>query len=272
MTKIDLRALGKKATEDRVAGYVGPFLQRAANWRPQGTLTKYLLLSVPRVGSNWLAHELRNESELGYPYEWFKPLYIDSVLRRIGRSFDRQQYTELVVAGSTTPNGVFGLKAQIDQVLWLRRERQFDLLELGFDRIIWLDRHDPVGQAYSYVRSTKSNVFSRYTEQERHVEDFGNRHMVIETSAVLAAAAQLTQWKETFEREFRARTDLCLSYEEVLEHGVDGAVARIRQLLGLDPARRSPSTRDYEKQARPEDEQRIETIRNYLAGSGALPL
>ena len=129
-----------------------------------------------------------------------------------------------------------------------------------------------VAQAYSYVRSLKSNVFSRYTEQERKVEELGNPHMVVETSAVLNAAAQLTQWREIFETRFRSRTDLCLSYEDIMAHGIDSTVSRLRQLLGLPPARRSSSTRDYEKQARPEDAQRIAEICAYLAGAGPLPV
>ncbi len=211
-------------------------------------------------------------ARLGHPYEWFSPVYIASVLGRLGRPFDRGHYSDLVLAGSTTPNGVFGLKAQLDQVIRLRNEQQFDLLELGFDAVIWLERRDVVAQAYSYVRSLKTNVFSRYTEQERKVEELSNPHLVVETSAVLNAAAQLTQWRETFEQQFRSRTDLCLSYEDIMARGCRFAVSQLRQLLGLAPARRSSSTRDYEKQARPEDAQRIAEIHAYLAGAGPVPV
>jgi trehalose 2-sulfotransferase len=272
MAQIDIRVLGRKATEDRVASYVDSFLARAAAHRPGEERKKYLLLSTPRTGSNWLAHELRSEGELGYPYEWFSPVYVASVLGRLGRPFDRRHYIDLVLAGSTTPNGVFGLKAQLDQVIRLRNEQQFDLLELGFDKVIWLERRDVIAQAYSYVRSLKTNVFSRYTEQERNVEELSNPHLVVETSAVLNAAGQLTQWRETFERHFRSRADLCLSYEDIMAEGMDSAVSQLRQLLGLVPARRSPSTRDYEKQARPEDARRIADIRAYLAEAGPLPV
>ena len=272
MARIDIRVLGRKATEDRVASYVDSFLARAAAGQPAEVRKKYLLLSTPRTGSNWLAHELRSEGELGYPYEWFSPVYIGSVLGRLGRPFDRRHYSDLVLAGSTTPNGVFGLKAQLDQVIRLRNEQQFDLMELGFDAVIWLERRDVVAQAYSYVRSLKTNVFSRYTEQERKVEELGNPHLVVETSAVLNAAAQLTQWREIFATHFRSRTDLCLSYEDIMEEGIDSTVSRLRQLLGLAPARRSPSTREYEKQARPEDARRIAEIHAYLAGAGPVPL
>lgn len=272
MARIDIRVLGRKATEDRVASYVDAFLARAAACRPGDVRKRYLLLSTPRTGSNWLAHELRSEGEMGYPYEWFSPVYLASVLARLGRPFDRRHYSDLVLAGSTTPNGVFGLKAQLDQVIRLRNEQQFDLLELGFDAVIWLERRDVVAQAYSYVRSLKTNVFSRYTEQERKVEELSNPHLVVETSAVLNAAAQLTQWRETFEQQFRSRTDLCLSYEDIMAEGVDSAVSQLRQLLGLAPARRSAATRDYEKQARPEDAQRIAEIHAYLAGAGPLPV
>ena len=272
MTRIDIRVLGRKATEDRVAGYVDAFLARAAACQPGAVRKRYLLLSTPRTGSNWLAHELRSEGEMGYPYEWFSPVYLAAVLARLGRPFDRRHYSELVLAGSTTPNGVFGLKAQFDQVIRLRHEQQFDLLDLGFDTVIWLERRDVVAQAHSYVRSLKTNVFSRYTEQERKVEELGNPHLVIETSAVLNAAAQLTQWRETFEQQFRARTDLCLSYEDIMVEGMDSTVSQLRQLLGLAPARRSSATRDYEQQARPEDTQRIAEIHAYLAGAGPLPV
>jgi LPS sulfotransferase NodH len=138
--------------------------------------------------------------------------------------------------------------------------------------VIWLERRDVVAQAYSYVRSLKTNVFSRYTEQERKVEELSNPHLVVETSAVLNAAAQLTQWREIFATHFRSRTDLCLSYEDIMAQGIDSTVSRLRQLLGLEPARRSPSTREYEKQARPEDAQRIAEIHAYLAGTGPVPV
>jgi len=193
------------------------------------------------------------------------------VLNRLGEPFERQRYTELVLAGSTTANGVFGLKVQMDQALRLKKEHGFDILDLGFDKVIWIGRRDVIAQAYSYVRSLKMNVFSRFTEQEREVEDFANPHMVIETSAVLSAATQLTQWREAFEQRYRAFTDLCLDYEDMAEDGIDAAVSRVRQLLGLTPSRRSPATRDYEKQARSEEITRIAEIHEYLAGTGYLP-
>lgn len=149
MAQLDIRVLGRKATEDRVASYVDSFLARAAASPRTEVRKKFLLLSTPRTGSNWLAHELRSEGELGHPYEWFSPVYITSVLGRLGRPFDRGHYIDLVLRGSTTPNGVFGLKAQLDQVLRMDREQHFDLMELGFDAVIWLERRDVVAQACS---------------------------------------------------------------------------------------------------------------------------
>lgn len=271
MPELDLRELGRRATEGRIEGYVDAFLQRAAAYRPGEISLKYLLLCTPRVGSNWLAHELRSEGDLGHPYEWFSPAYVKPVLNRLREPFERRRYSELVVAGSTSANGVFGLKVQMDQALRLKAEQGFDILDLGFDKVIWIGRRDVIAQAYSYVRSLKMNVFSRFTEQERKVEDFANPYMIIETSAVLSAAAQLTRWREIFEQRYRAYADLCLTYEDMVEHGIDAAVSRVRQLLGQTPSRRSPATRDYEKQARSEEMRRIAEIKRYLAGSGSLP-
>ena len=87
------------------------------------------------------------------------------------------------------------------------------------------------------MRSLKSNVFSRYTEQERKVEELGNPRMVVETSAVLNAAAQLTQWREIFETRFRSRTDLCLSYEDIMAHGIDSTVSRLSLIHISEPTR-----------------------------------
>ncbi|MBK8992442.1 MAG: hypothetical protein IPM40_12460 [Gammaproteobacteria bacterium] len=135
------------------------FLERAAACQPGAVRKRYLLLSTPRTGSNWLAHELRSEGEMGYPYEWFSPVYLAAVLARLGRPFDRRHYSDLVFAGSTTPNGVFGLKAQLDQVIRLRNEQQFDLLELGFDTVIWLERRER-GRAGLFVRAQPQRPMS----------------------------------------------------------------------------------------------------------------
>ena len=272
MSRVDLRQLGAKATEQRVDGYVDAFLARVREAGQPEVRRSYLLLSIPRVGSNWLAHELRAEQELGYPYEWYQTIYMGRLMARLGRPFERDRYRDLVRAGSTTANGVFGLKAQIDQVLSMRREHGVDLLDYGFDRIVWIYRRDVVAQAHSYVRSLKSNVFSRVTAREREVEAIGNPHMVIETSAVLDAAARLTQWREVFEQHFRARADLCVAYEDMLAHGVDATVSDLRELLGLPRERRHPATRDYEKQVRDVDEERVRAIHAYLDGTGELPV
>jgi len=271
MNGTDARFLGARATNNRIDGYVDDLMIRIRSGKQPAIRQKYLLLSIPRVGSHWLADHLRSQGDMGIPYEWYADAYIKRVQLRFKQRVTMRQYTDLVLAGSTTPNGVFALKAQFSHLAYMRQTQKFNILDIGFDKIIWNDRHDVLAQAYSYTRSLKSNVWSRLTEQEREVERLSNPQMVIETSAVLSAATQLVEWKESFEQQVRPVTDLCIYYEDLLAKGTGDAVNAIRGLLGLPALQDLTGPGRYEKQARPDDHASIEAIRAYLNGNGQLP-
>src|SRR5215470_19312850 len=75
----------------------------------------YLVASTPRSGSTFLCHELRATGAMGAPAEYFN--YQGAMLRMVTRlrPNDLAEYLEQLFAIRTSPNGVFGFKAQWDQ-------------------------------------------------------------------------------------------------------------------------------------------------------------
>jgi LPS sulfotransferase NodH len=123
---------------------------------------QYVLLSLPRTGSEWLCASLRQRG-IGVPMEYLTAL---DLAQRLG-SGDQEgnirvpTYFAQLHAARTTPNGVFGLKLHPLHLKALSSGDELRAAEaLGrFDRIIVLRRRDRLLQAISLARALFTGQF-----------------------------------------------------------------------------------------------------------------
>ena len=133
-------------------------------WRPPGA--SYVICTTPRSGSWLLSDGLSSLRIAGRPREWFnrveQQLHCARWRMRNDTDLGLHRYLQLARAGSTSPNGVSGLKlhyyqfAQLPSILagypGLRGLEAGEILRHLFPgaKFIWLTRRDKVHQAISF--------------------------------------------------------------------------------------------------------------------------
>jgi trehalose 2-sulfotransferase len=129
----------------------------------------YLICATPRTGSSLLIEALESTGVAGKPKEYFDPTFEDHWKRDLGITSDRD-YFPRILAGGSTPNGVFGAKVQWHQfshlIAKLRLVRagastEHELLKGEFPdlRYVFLTRRDKVRQAVSYYRAITTGIW-----------------------------------------------------------------------------------------------------------------
>src|SRR5690348_5118728 len=123
---------------------------------------QYVLLSLPRTGSEWLCAVFRQRG-LGVPLEY---LTATEIAQRLGcadeaGNIDLPKYVKRLQATRTSLNGVFGLKLH---PLHLRAasasdERRAAETLARFDRVLLLRRRDRLLQAISLARALFTGQF-----------------------------------------------------------------------------------------------------------------
>ena len=121
---------------DRV---ITSLIKRLKKVEPDETKS-YMVLSTPRVGSNLLCRSLENTKLLGFPSEWFNPIFVREICKRLGKKkFNFKQYVKTIKKGSKTQNGVFGLKVHVEHyVYWAKKG--INLIDIGFDAFYYIER------------------------------------------------------------------------------------------------------------------------------------
>lgn len=138
---------------------------RSADWDVgDGTppRLKYVLLSLPRTGSEWLCAALRQRG-VGVPMEY---VTAPEVAQRMGCADEAgnihlRTYMVQLQAKRTTPNGVFGLKlhpVHLQAMSGGDARRAAETLN-RFDRILLLRRRDRLLQAISLARAILTGQF-----------------------------------------------------------------------------------------------------------------
>lgn len=169
---------------------------------------------------------------------------------------DLDAYLSFLRRRALTPNGVFTLNAHIDHLAYLDGAG-IEFRDLGFDKVIYLERADSVAQAVSLSMSAK------YDYWISHVADPRPPDASVSRAEVLRALATLEGWKEYYERRVRPEVDITLTYESF--RADYSLVAQIPVQLGLcpiAPAIRPPQLR---RTGTPAADGNVEAIRNWLA-------
>jgi LPS sulfotransferase NodH len=166
-----------------MTGMAPPLVQRvdSAEAPPVVPARSYIIATAPRTGSSLLSEALTATARAGSPDEFFDPTPGNEAhWARRYKAPEGAGYLDRIVAESTTPNGVFGVKLHWHQVPSLRARLAqalpvaetpdnrpiFDLLQqrLPGIRFVWLSRRNKVAQAISYYRAARSQVWRSWND------------------------------------------------------------------------------------------------------------
>jgi LPS sulfotransferase NodH len=189
---------------------------------------KYVIFSLPRVGSVYLCSHLRRRG-IGIPLEY---LGASSIADRLGcrdsaGNTPLGPYFAQLFDKRTTPNGIFGIKIH---PVHLRSFAQDDIEAAAdffraYDRVLVLRRRDKLLQAISLVRARATQQFTLWPKD-------AERTLTLPDNALFAAiATELASIvsDEHYMKRVLARIDLskvrAAWYEELSETVVDQIAA-----------------------------------------------
>lgn len=124
----------------------------------------FCVLATPRCGSTLFCDTLNNTGLVGWIEEWFNIEYFYSWQMVTGIDFTLSKYVDWVIRHTIKDTGVFGVKWHIAQVEYMRKQFDFGLENIKFDKIFYLRRRDKIAQAVSMARALKSDQFRSYEE------------------------------------------------------------------------------------------------------------
>jgi LPS sulfotransferase NodH len=120
--------------------------------------TCYIICSAPRSGSHLLSYLMTDTQLAGFPQEHFNPWFMGDAINEFPDQliYEKSHITNLIEK-YTSPNGVFGTKAQFDQIVdfvGLGRLESFFPASLKY---IFIQRGDKIGQAVSLARAEQTD-------------------------------------------------------------------------------------------------------------------
>lgn len=188
----------------------------------------YFICMVPRSGSTWLSQILRSTRLMGLPHEHLNFRSRVTLLDLVDEYGvkDRRTYLELLCRLHKTPNGVFGMKMDFDQIAPFIID---GLLEDVFPeaRYIYQTRENIMMQALSrFSRPIREGRAA----QRLAIADDDNMHEL-----VMDRAATLIDTMASWEYFFAARGILPhrMPYERLVQDR-DGEIERFTKFIGLD--------------------------------------
>ena len=137
---------------------------------------RFLFVAEPRSGGSFLAEALRATGAAGVPFEYLNPRLIEAWAERFGVSGKppAERYIKHLLRHRTTPNGVFMLKALVDQVVpHLKRNDILARFFASADKVFVMYRGDKLAQAVSFYKASVSDAwnsqdrFEGYDDPER---------------------------------------------------------------------------------------------------------
>ena len=196
----------------------------------------YIIAAAGRDGSSLLSDLLYQTEVAGAPVEFLhtndKGLYKRA---RNCSDFSMDKYIELIIANTTTPNGVFG-----DKDFYYRHL----FFNFPFDKYnpkyIYLSRRDKIRQGISLYKARMSGKWNSLgiTSRELTEDDFSYEQISRRISWV---TAQDAAWLQFFKQ--RNITPCHVIYEEFIED-MGGTVSRVlKETLNIDfPSEKVPAS------------------------------
>src|SRR5215470_9144261 len=131
--------------------------------RRSGPAKRIAILSTPRSGSTFFCESLAGTGLFGKPEEWLNPRRVEACRQlRGGETINLGDYLGYVLNRTTSDNGVFSIKIQIDQYQSWKDQKNFDPFDLRFDAVFYVYRRDKVAQAHSYAKAVMTDQWRSY--------------------------------------------------------------------------------------------------------------
>ncbi len=209
----------------------------------------YIICCNRRTGSTLLCEALKDTGVAGMPAEY---IGTTSPLARHQQAYldvkTHTEYLEKIIAGSTTPNGVFGTKIHPGQLPILLRMIQTEgRSRMGLDsatlaarfpnlHYIWLARENKVRQAISLYRALRNSVWWKFEETmpPMYRQGIQKKDPEFDLAAIARHLAEIRQGEAIWEHFFQRNgiTPLFLTYEGLSED-LTGVVRRVLDYLEL---------------------------------------
>lgn len=182
------------------------------------TTKRYLICSSERSGSTLLADLLDQTGKAGRPLEYFNPVYIEAYcINTNTKELHRQTYWLALQKMRTTPNGVFGAKAHLPQIIqWLGENSLEETARFlsGFEHLVFIRRRDKISQAISFYRASVTGYWSsQHTKMDPHAP----KVPVFDGQRISSAYRYLMTAEENWRTVFSQinRTPLEVDYEDL---------------------------------------------------------
>ncbi|MGH8191578.1 MAG: Stf0 family sulfotransferase [Rhodanobacteraceae bacterium] len=163
---------------------------------------RYILATMPRSGSTLCSIRFWQSGQLGAPLEYLNLRMAKGVLKRLGYVLENGRPNEAQMASywtnlqklRTSPNGVFGCKLFVCNLAYLSNRLPEFLSRVAPTHVVYLTRRDLVGQAISYSRAQRSNIwFGGLHSTQTPQYDF--EHI---RSCLTSICGQMAVWERLF--------------------------------------------------------------------------
>ena len=219
---------------------------------------KIAIFATPRSGSTFFCDMLSQTKIIGEPLEWFHHRFYFAYEKRFEQKKSTlNDYIDYIFSKTTSESGIFSIKIQIPDYLFLLNEKKFDLLSLYFDDIILISRRDKIEQAYSLSKALISDQWFSFIKPSSEVNLDS-----IKNSDILLQLRNIILWEELIESRISNKLTLKYIYEDFIKQkDFPNIVLRdlnIRSYVGADLNSR------LEKQTTHYDLKKIEQLKRSL--------
>jgi trehalose 2-sulfotransferase len=138
----------------------------------------YIIASAPRSGSHLLSSLMSATGLAGKPEEHFNPWHMGLAGEFPMDLIFQPEHVQQLIESTTTPNGVFGTKAQFTQVSNFVGMQRLESLFPTPLQYIYIQRKDDLRQAISLARAVQTNRYM-WDQQEERTPTF-NRQLIFQ--------------------------------------------------------------------------------------------
>lgn len=192
---------------------------------------RYAICLIPRSGSTYLAHLLRDTGAFGNPNEWLAVGLAEDLARRTGAA-DWDTLLRRTLAMHASPNGVSGIELALAHIVWGRQATGRKQVLDRTMRYFYLRRRNIVRQAISMFMAHQSGILHSFQLDQ---ETQSARDQVSYNAASIRGWVKFLQDEEMrWEREFGALgiEPVRLYYEDVIARP-ERVIRLFAHLLGV---------------------------------------
>lgn len=197
----------------------------------------YMIATIPRSGSTYCAIRLWQTGLLGAPMEYLNFHAIGHLLQRLGYKTNVEGHVPIekmrgywrdIQRLRSSPNGMFGYKMFIANYVRIARRFPDFLRDITPNYVVYLTRRDVLGQAMSYSRAQRSNVWFGGVANTP-VVDYDYAHIKIFLHSI---AHQKLVWERVF--EVLNVNPIRIAYEDLMDPS-STVVSDVLNAMNIEP-------------------------------------